>query len=325
MAKLGTTSVGGADGVAIWTNSSESANSTVIGADPAKGLTVFALDGSVIQNVAFANGGAAEVDVRYNFPLNGKTISLSAGGVRNGNRIYAYKIDPSNGHLENILVQPAPSTGVNPYGSCMYKSKISGKYFLFITSQEGDIEQYELFDNGHGQVDAREVRTFKLRDGSDYTVEACVADDQLGRLYLAQENECKIWRYYAEPDADDTHVLVDNAQIKDEDNVEGLAIYHRDGTSGYLIASVQGSWKYKVYTRQGQNKYLGTFDIITAGKNQIVQSHDCIEVTNLNLGPLFPNGLFVTQNANNLAGNHYQLVPWESIATVINTEIENRQ
>ncbi len=144
-------------------------------------------------------------------------------------------------------------------------------------------------------------------------MEACAADDDLGFLYVAQENLCNIWRYNAKANAPKSHVLVDNARIGKSDNVEGLAIYRANKTDGYLIASIQGSWKYRVYARKPPNRYLGTFELQTAAKNGIVKAHDCIDVTGSYLGKAFPKGLFVTQNANNPTGYHYQMARWELI------------
>ena len=56
------------------------------------------------------------------------------------------------------------------------------------------MEQWELFDNGSGKVDGVRVRSFDV--GSQ--TEGMVADDQLGYLYVGEE-DVGIWRYGAEP------------------------------------------------------------------------------------------------------------------------------
>ena len=60
-------------------------------------------------------------------------------------------------------------------------------------------------DNGAGAVDATRVRG---PWGVGGAVEACVADDELGHLYLAAE-DVGIWKYGAEPDAGSGRTLVD--------------------------------------------------------------------------------------------------------------------
>jgi len=199
-----------------------------------------------------------------------------------------------------------------------------------VTSREGLIEQWELFDNGQGSVDAMRVRRMTIMEGKgsdpnlDCKIEVCVADDQLNRLYISQEKECLVWQYDAEPDSGIKRRLVDNPRIGAEDNIEGLAIYKTGPGTGYLLVSVQDSWKYKVYTREGNNTYLGTFDLRCSDGKGRIESHDCIAVTPTALGAEFPFGLFVTQNANNACGDHFQLVPWESIADLFELTVLGR-
>ena len=75
-AKTGTLPIGAADGVAIWIHPGNPSKSMIIGANPGIGLGTFNLNGSLIEVVNFGIGGAGEVDVRYNFPLDGKKIPI---------------------------------------------------------------------------------------------------------------------------------------------------------------------------------------------------------------------------------------------------------
>ncbi len=40
--------------------------------------------------------------------------------------------------------------------------KKDGKYYVFITSREGFIEQWEIYDNGKAKVDAKLVRELNI-------------------------------------------------------------------------------------------------------------------------------------------------------------------
>lgn len=327
-ATVGTQSTGKADGVAIWIHPSDPGKSVILGSDTKKGLKVCDLKGELIELRNFANGmgksGSAGVDVRYNFPLGGKKVDLIATGVGKQNTILFYTLDPKSRTLQDITGAPI-KLDMNIYGICLYHSAKSGKFYAFATSREGLIEQWEVFDNGAGKVEGKLVRRFDIRTGGKEEwvpkIEVCLADDALGHVYISQEKECKIWRYGAEPDQGDKRILVDDASDNEEDNVEGLAIYPVGKTGGYLLASIQGSWKYKVYTREGY-KYLGTFDVELADGSGKVESHDCIDICPLPLGPRFPNGLMVTQNGNNHCGDHFQLVPWEGIAELFKLKID---
>ena len=325
-ATVGTWPIGKADGVAIWIHPTNKSKSLVIGADPSKGLGTFDLNGKLIEVVNFGKKGAGEVDVRYNFPLNGEKISIVVSANNKVNTLRIFTVDTQTRLLKEITGKKA-ELGVNAYGSCLYHSKVDGKFYSFVTSREGLIEQWELFDNGQGKVDARRVRQINIMDGADDPnekpkTEACVADDELGWVYFSQEMECKIWRYGAEPDQGSKRTLVDMARIAKDDNVEGLAIYPVGKTDGYLIASIQNSWKYKVYDRKEGNKFIGMFDLIQAKSDEKIESHDCIEVTNQNLGEQFPQGFMVTQNDLNAFGPHYQLVPWPSIAELLELSVD---
>src|SRR2546426_11682526 len=143
-----------------------------------------------------------------------------------------------------------------PYGSCAYRSAKSGKFYLIVTNKKGQVEQYLLEDAGNGKIKASEVRAFSL--GSQ--TEGCVADDELGYLYIAVER-VGIWKVGAEPDAGDQRTLV--AKVGEHGltaGVEGLTIYYASGGKGYLIASSQGNSTFKMYTREGDNRFLFTID-----------------------------------------------------------------
>ena len=80
------------------------------------------------------------------------------------------------------------------YGFCLYQNRRTHKYYAFANDKNGAVEQWELFDNGSGKVDGVRVRSFDV--GSQ--TEGMVADDQLGYLYVGEE-DVGIWRYGAEP------------------------------------------------------------------------------------------------------------------------------
>ncbi len=314
-ATLGTDAPGGGvDGVAVWVNPADADKSTVIGAQPGAGLVVFGMDGKLIQKVAFADHGAGEVDVRYDFPLRGGPISLVAGGVKQGQpggKIFAYSVDPTSGKLSDVLSASAPATKVAPYGSCLYHDATNAKYYLFVTSKQGDIEQFELMDDGNGRVGATSLNVIHHRKGTNFVLEACAVDDDNGWLFVAQENENNLWRYDAAPAAPGAPVLVANAQLKPGDNLEGLAVYRGSDGSGYLLASLQGSWAYQVYDRKAPHPLRGTFKLTRAADAGPVESHDCIEAISLSVGPSFPNGLFVVQSST--AQPHFELADWRGI------------
>ena len=296
-----------ADDATLWVNPTNPELSLIIGTNKKRGLAVYDMSGKEIQFLP--DGQINNVDHRDDFPLEGKKVPLVTASNRSNNSIAVYTIDVQTRRLESVA---AGVIKINDaYGSCMYHSNKTGKFYYIGTSKQGVVEQYELFDNGHGAVDAKRVRQFKV--GTQ--LEGCVADDELGYLYIGEE-DVGIWKYQAEPDAslERTRVDVTGSGGNLVADVEGLTIaYEKDG-KGYLIASSQGNSTYAVYRREDANAYVKSFRIV-AGKIDRVTDTDGIYVTTANLGPLFPRGVFIAQDGSDNSGKqNFKLVPWQSIS-----------
>jgi 3-phytase len=295
-----------ADDPAIWVHPDDPALSTIVGTDKEGGLAVYDLAGRQLQYLP--DGKMNNVDIRGGFPLGGRAVSLVTAGNRTDDSIAIYQVDPATRRLESVAARAV--TTVEVYGSCMYRSPKTGAYYYFVNSKQGDVEQWELFDDGRGKVDARKVRGFSV--GSQ--TEGCVADDELGRLYIGEE-EVAIWRYGAEPEDGAERVQVDlaGAGRRLTSNIEGLTIIYGEGQAGYLIASSQGSHSYAIY-RRDDNAYVASFAIGAGGGIDGVTDTDGIDATAASLGPAFPRGLFVAQDGKNEGGNqNFKLVPLDAI------------
>jgi 3-phytase len=296
---------GGEDDAAIWIHPTDTAQSRIIGAvkTGSGALRVFDLNGQPVQIVNAS--GINNIDLRYNFPLAGERVALLAGSNRSNNSISLYKIDSQTGMLESIAAR-AISTGMSIYGCAMYVSPTSGKYYVFVSSESGQVQQWELFDNGAGLVDAVQVRSFTVGSRS----EGLVADDALSHLYVGEEN-AGIWKYSAEPGGGSARTLVDGTGAGGhlDADVEGLAIYYANGGYGYLLASSQGSNEFIVYERDGNNSFIGSFTLVAGGGIDAVTDTDGIDVTNFALGSQFPLGLFVAQDND----DNFKLVRWDTI------------
>jgi 3-phytase len=201
----------------------------------------------------------------------------------------------------------------------MYHSPVSGKFYLF-QNGGGELRQFELFDNGQGQVDAQEVR--RVQYGASGKSEGVVADDILAQVYVSEETVA-IWKFGAEPDAGTNHTSVDKPISQGghfQPDIEGLTIYYKSDKTGYLIASSQGNSSYNIYQRGCDNAYLGTFSIVT-GSIDGVSDTDGIDVTNFPLGTAFPRGVFISQDGSNTlpdSNQNFKLVPWGAIASAFN-------
>lgn len=294
-----------ADDPTLWVHASDPSLSLVIGTDKKSGLAVYDLSGKEIQFVR--DGQMNNVDHRDGFKLAGKNVSLVTASNRSNNTIAIYKIDAETRRLENVAAEQVKT--IDAYGSCMYKSK-AGKFYYIVTSKHGVVEQYELFDDRKG-VNAKRVRQFKV--GTQ--LEGCVADDELGYLYIGEE-DVGIWKYPAEPDAELSKTRVDAVGPGGHlvADVEGLTIAYESDGKGYLIASSQGNSTFAVYKREGANDYIKSFRIIGGEKIDEVTETDGIHVTTANLGPLFPKGVFIAQDGLDDKGKqNFKLVPWQLI------------
>lgn len=296
-----------ADDPAIWINRSDPLQSAIVGTDKEGGLAVYTLGGRQLHYRA--DGEINNVDLRPGFQLGGRRVALVTAGNRSDNTIAIYRIDARTRRLVNVAARRI-HPGIETQGSCMYRSPRSGKTYYFVTSKSGQVEQWELLDNGRSQVDARKVRSLEIGDAT----EGCVADDRLARFYVSEE-PTGIWRYGAEPGAGARRVLVDSTGGSGHlvSDVEGLTVAYGSSGRGYLIASSQGNSSFVVYRRAGRNRHVTTFSVGAGNGIDGIDDTDGIDVTTANLGPPFEEGLFVAQDGENEGGNqNFKLVPWRA-------------
>ena len=297
-----------ADDPAIWLHPTDPSKSAIIGTDKLGGLAVYDLAGA--QLAYYRDGMPNNVDLRYNFPLGGERVALVVTSDTSTDRLRAYRVDPDTRRLVDVAARPL-EVGLGVAGLCLYVSPRSGRYYAFVGDSSGNIQQWRFFDDGNGRVDATKVRTLAL--GS--TTEGCVADDEAGHLYVAEE-DVAIWRYGAEPGAGRARTRVDAVGRGGRltADVEGLALYYGLDGGGYLLASSQGSDTFAVYQRRGGNAFVASFTV-AAGRVDGVSYTDGIDVTNAGLGAAFPAGVFIAQdNQNGERNQNFKLVPWGAIA-----------
>jgi 3-phytase len=303
-----------ADDPAIWVHPTDPAQSTIIGTDKKGGIAVYDLMGREIQYLP--DGNLNNVSLRTGFPLGGQVVTLVTASNRSTNSIAIYRVNPTTRLLDSVAARTIPTSGA--YGACMYRSAATGTYYYFGNSKTGEVQQWELFDTGSGQVDARLVRDFDVGTQT----EGCAADDELGHFYIGEE-AVGIWKYGAEPDAGSDRRQVDTTGTDGHltADVEGLTIASGPGGSGYLIASSQGDDTFAVYERGENNAHVKQFEITASSTIDEVSVTDGIHVTTRNLGPAFPHGVFVAQDNSNDDGNqNYKLVPLQLIVDDLPTD-----
>ncbi|WP_332773508.1 phytase [Phenylobacterium sp.] len=309
-----------ADDPAIWVDPVDPARSLIIGTDKQAGLYAYDLDGKVVQFLP--DGKMNNVDLRDGFKLGGRIVSLVAASNRTDDTIALYAVDPATRKLVPVSDGPQATGLTDPYGLCMYRSRRSGKTYVFINDTDGRMRQWELMAKPNGKVAAKAVRDFKF----DTQAEGCVADDETGALYVAEE-DIALWKMGAEPRTGAARTVIatvaDNPALKDD--LEGVGLYDLGGGRGYLVLSSQGDDTYAVFAREGSNRYIGSFAVVGDGARGIDGSSetDGLEVTSRPLGPRFPTGAFIAQDGRNVApaeAQNFKLVPWDAVAAALKLE-----
>ncbi|MDP6635766.1 MAG: phytase [Phycisphaerae bacterium] len=299
------------DDMCIWIHPTDRSLSTIITADKAAHcLFVYDLKGKVLQNTPIR--GAANIDLRYGFPLAGKKVDIVALNLRSGGyRIAVFKVDPKTRKLTRVDNEQIKTS--DNYGGTMYRSPKTGKFYFVTTSKPGVVEQFELSDDGKGKVKGLKVRTWD----SGYS-EGAVGDDIAGKIYIGQENK-GVWEIGGEPtDPTPGKLILKVGQHGLKADVEGLAIYRfAGGKEGYLLVSNQGAHNFKVFDLSGGHKLIGTFAVTGS------QETDGIDVTNVNLGGKFAKGLFACHsNRKKGGGCPVLLTPWSDIANSFKPQLK---
>lgn len=324
---------------AIWVNPDDGVKSLVVGTGSRQGLAVYNLNGEIVyQNT---DGRMSNVDVRAGYPIttdNGdpatavSTIVVAATN-RTSKEISVYAMNPVTGALTGVMAEPIPSNFEHPHGLCLYRSAVNGKLYVFATDTDGAVSQWQLYDNGLGQLRGTIQRTWPV----SIQTEGCVADDANGWVFIGDE-ATGIWRYGAEPkDSFNERVRVDRTGLGASERgrlsagVDGLSLYipqGADNSAGYLVASSQGNFTYVIYDRAPPHAYRGTFQVVdnTAKGVDGSQETEGLDVVSANLGADYPTGLLVTQDGFNTTpdgsdeNQNFKYTSWADIAKALELE-----
>ncbi len=328
-----------ADDIAFWIHPTDVSKSMIIATQKNAGYSVYDTEGNTLIDALPGDNRYNNVDVMYNFPLNGSLADIVLFTDRNRNRFAIYKIQESEPYIVNITdpenseeLFDAKKVGEDTaYGEGVYKSPVSEKYFAFATQNNTwNAAQFELVANG-GKIGWTKVRSITLEaDDNDKHAEGIVVDQEYGKVYIAQE-EVGIYTFDAEPDAEHTNISLTDADllIKEGDycmteDLEGLTLYYKDNGEGYLFISSQGNNIYGVFNRTDvatKNSFVTSFAIVD-NMNGIdgAQHTDSLDVTNICISDLFPHGAFIVQDGTDIEsdptdiGTNFKWISWEKIA-----------
>jgi 3-phytase len=301
-----------ADDPAIWVDRNDPTRSVVIGTDKKLGLNVYDLSGKRLQVVP--DGRMNNVDLRDGFMLGGKPTTVVAATNRTTKSISLYRLDHATRQLSPIADGILAAGLQDPYGLCMYHSRKTGDFYVLANdSVDGKLRQWKLIDR-KGKVGIRAVRDINV--GSQ--AEGCVADDELGNLFIAEE-DVALWKYSAEPNGGEKRTAVDKVGAgRLTADAEGVSLYYGADGKGFIVLSNQGENNYAVYRREGTNEYVGKFHVVANEALGIDGSSetDGLDVVSAPLGSAFPMGLLVVQDGRNLMPverQNFKYISWHDV------------
>ncbi|MFQ5652363.1 MAG: phytase [bacterium] len=303
---------GNADDPAIWIHPTQPERSVIIGSDKDAGVYVYDMNGHEIQHIEQGTR-TNNIDIRYGINLAGEVVDILAANLRAVGKLAVFKINPnySNG---DVLVQIADKNSSNndiqkdSYGFTLYKRKSDGSLYVFDRPKRGGaVRQYLVQDDGtpNGVV----VTPVRDLDYGGGTAEGFCADDELGYVYITEESK-GIHKYHADPDLSSARILLFAEGDGTASDREGLALYACSDGTGYLVLSSQGNSTFKVYERQGDNRFVKTIEP-KDHKGSGGLGTDGLDVTSYAAPPNFPNGFLVGHDD---GAARYHVYDWAAVA-----------
>jgi len=302
-----------ADDPAIWVASDDPARSVVIATQKKGGLYVYDLGGAIVQDLP--GGEPNNVDLRDGFGWPEGVAPIVGASDRTDNTIVLWRFDPATRQLDATPRARIATGFTEVYGFCI--GTMDSAYVAIASDRDsGEVGVWRLSLGADGAIAGERIVNYTL--GS--IAEGCVVDDEAGVYYVAQELE-GIWRAeLSDADGSERRAIdtVGNGGNLVAD-VEGLSIWRGQNGAGYLLASVQGASRYAVYDRGGDNAYRGAFRIGPSADGGVdgVEGTDGIDVVSGQLGPDYPQGLFVAQDDENTNPNAFQNFKYVSFADVM--------
>ncbi|MFA9192029.1 phytase [Flavobacterium sp. FZUC8N2.13] len=303
------------DDPAIWINPADATKSIIIGTDKDTngGLYAFDLQGKIIKK-SISLQRPNNVDIAYGLVINGKKMDVAVTTERETNSIRVFSL-PDLVPIDNGGIPVFEGEAMRgPMGIALYTRPSDQKIFAVVGRKEGPTNgylwQYELTDAGNGKVGATVVRKFGNYSGRK-EIEAIAVDNELGTILYCDE-QFGIRKYLADPAAkNDTELALFGQKDFKSDN-EGIAIYKKSATEGYILVSNQQANTFMVYPREGANGNPNEYSLLAEIPTSTVEC-DGADVTNVNLGGAYKNGLFVAMS-NGMTFHYYN---WDSIQQLI--------
>jgi 3-phytase len=306
------------DDPAIWIHPTDATKSLIVGTDKeiGGGLYVYDLDGKIVTS--FINMDRPNnVDIAYGLLLNGTKVDIAVTTERKKNRIRIFSL-PDLKPIDNGGIEVFENEiDRDPMGVALYAKPSDNSIFAIVGRKTGPsgtyLWQYELKDSGNGTVIGKLVRKFANFSGKK-EIEAIAVDNELGYVYCSDE-QSGIRKYYADPAKNDNTEIAFFGQNDFKSDNEGIAIYKKTASTGYLLVSNQQANTFVVYSREGVNGNPKEHKKIAEFPTSTIEC-DGADVTSVNLGSNYPNGMFVAMSN----GMIFQYYNWNAIQEQIDLQ-----
>lgn len=302
------------DDPAIWINPADPTQSLIVGTDKESegGLYLYNLKGQIVRKSEPLQR-PNNVDVAYGFKIGNRTVDIAVTTERETNKIRIFSLPDLKAIDNGGIPVFEGETERDPMGVSIYTRPADQAMFVVAGRKTGPsgsyLWQYRL-EEAAGTVTARVVRKFGSFSGKK-EIEAIAVDNELGFIYYSDE-QAGIKKYYADPDKEDNKELAFFGQNDFIADHEGIAIYKKTTATGYILVSNQQKNTFMVYAREGSGEDPNNHELIAEIPTSTIEC-DGADVTSVNLGSIFPNGVFVAMSN----GMTFHLYDWNQIQALI--------
>lgn len=293
------------DDPSIWIHPTDATKSIIIGTDKDTdgGLYAFDLNGKILKK-SIPLKRPNNVDIAYGLLIDGKKIDVAVTTERESNKIRIFSL-PDLNPIDNGGIAVFEGEELrDPMGIALYTRPSDKKIFAIVGRKSGPsgsyLWQYEL--SGAGKfATAKVVRKFGAYSGKK-EIEAIAVDNELGTVFYCDE-QFGIRKYKADPALNDNKELALFGKTGFKADNEGIAIYKKTDSTGYILVSNQQANTFMVYPREGAKGNPNEYPLLAEIPTSTIEC-DGADVTSVNLGGKYQNGLFVAMS-NGMTFHYY--------------------
>ena len=293
------------DDPSIWIHPTDPSKSIIVGTDKDTDGALYAFDlkGKIIKK-SIPLKRPNNVDIAYGLIIDGKKVDVAVTTERESNKIRIFSL-PDLEPIDNGGIPVFEGESLrDPMGIALYTRPSDKKIFAIVGRKSGPsgsyLWQYELSGNGKFAT-AKVVRKFGAYSGKK-EIEAIAVDNELGTVLYCDE-QFGIRKYKADPALNDNKELAIFGKTGFKADNEGIAIYKKTDSTGYILVSNQQANTFMVYPREGAKGNPNSYPLLAEIPTSTIEC-DGADVTNINLGGDYKNGLFVAMS-NGMTFHYY--------------------